>query len=54
MEYFNPICNIIVAILGIFGLSLFLFVVIRDNFYKNDKGNSNKGADSSRSHENLW
>jgi hypothetical protein len=54
MEYFNTICNIIITILGIFGLSLFLFVVIRDNFYKNDKSNSNKGADNSRGHEDLW
>jgi hypothetical protein len=51
MEYFDPICNIIMAILGSFGISLFLFVIIRDNFCsKNDKNNNNKGTDSGRGH----
>jgi hypothetical protein len=55
MEYFDLICNIIVAILGIFGLSLFLFVIIRDNFFKNNnESKSNNIEDGSGSDEYLW
>jgi hypothetical protein len=36
------ILDVISIILGIFGLALFLFVIIRDNFYNNDKSNGNK------------
>jgi hypothetical protein len=55
MEYFDLICNIIVAMLGIFGVSLFLFVVIRDNFFKKDNENkSNNITDGSGSYEDLW
>ena len=55
MKYFDLICNIIATALGIFGLSLFLFVVIRDKIHdKNDKSNGNKGKDNGRGHENIW
>ncbi len=55
MKYFNLACDIIVWGLAILGLALFVFVIIRDNFFKNDnESKSNNITDSSGSCEDLW
>ena len=55
MEYFDLIARIISYTLAGFGLLLFLFVVIRDNFFPvNDKSESDKGPDGGGCYEDLW
>jgi len=55
MKYFNLACDIIVCGLAILGLSLFLFVIIRDNFFKNNnESKSNNITDGSGSDEYIW
>ncbi len=55
MNYFNLVCDIIVWGLAILGLVLFLFVIIRDNFFKkSNESKSNNITDSSGSDEYLW
>ena len=55
MKYFNIIADIIMIGLSIFGIGLFLFVIIRDKFFPmKDENNSNQSRDGRERLEDLW